>query len=316
MDKYPVDNFNSLLSKSELVSKKNVTIWIVVTIILMGILLIDPIANAKVDLVFMRLSGIVTSILAGMLFAYLYQRKENGKLDVIRSVGRHDLIEEVLREVAHYQGVYCEDHSMDVRLMPHPSNNAYYLCAITHDYKKSRLRKELEFVFYRTTADSEANEILPEIADEALIREFVWYNDEKDFASSPNAGDYGVGALYVDGKPYTLKKRVQGNHLFYYCELPSAFDKLTRVRFDVTVPIEKESILSLTSEFPSKGVKVVFRWNDLAADAPALTVFPTIKLGLKTSPAQITHHPSSHEVTHHGWALPKDSCIFAWWNPK
>jgi hypothetical protein len=310
-----MNTFSGILSKPELVNKKTVSIWIVVTIAFLYLLVIEPFDDNKLDLLLMRLSGVVTSILAGMIFAFIYQRKENEKLDAIRSVGQQDLIEEVLNEVAHYQGIYCENHSMDARLIPHPGNKDFYLCIITHDYKKSRLSKELNFVFYRMNANTRPNEI-PDIADEALIREFVWYNDESDFALPPTEADYKIEGLYVDGKSYLLQKRMHGDHIFFHCELPHAYQKLTHIRFDVTVPIEKESILVLTSEFPSKRMKVVFRWNDVLRDAPNLTVFPTKKLGLKTSPTQLPNNHGSYEINHYSWALPKDSCIFTWWNPK
>lgn len=304
-------NFTGILSVPDLITTRGLLIFLCITSLFVGSAVIADYSNSYWKLPFTVLYGLSSSILAGLLFAFIYHRKENEKLEIIRKVGQQELIEEVLREVAHYEGIYCVNHIMDACLRPHPNNNSYYLCTITHRYNKSHINKNLVFVFHRVINDDISD--IPEIADEALIREFIWQNDEKDFATKPTEDDYRIENIFVNGKRYLPSIEIKNNHIFYSCELPQTFDQLTAISFDATFPMERESTLNLTSEFPSKGITMNFRWSDLLVVNPNIVTYSIAKIGLKTNPAMIQHQPNSHEINYLGWALPKDSCTFTWW---
>lgn len=310
------EKFSGLLSQPDLVTKKAVIFAGIVFTVFSVATLWDLTQNPQLNQFVQRVGGLLTSIVAGLLFAYFYKKEENAQLEAIRGVGQKDLIEEVLREVAHYEGIYCEDHHMRAYLVPHPDKNDYFRCRISHSYKKSKVGRVIEFAFYRITKNSKPEDRLPAIADEALVREYVWFNDERDFPVEPNEDDYDVRSVLVGSIKYELQKKRVGEHIFFSCELPEPPEPFTPIRFDVTVPIERESILTLTSEFPSRGVEVEFEWKDVQNAAPGITVHPVFKLGLKTSPTELRHQETNLHVIHPGWALPKDSCVFSWWIPK
>ena len=96
-------NFTGILSVPDLITTRGLLIFLCITSLFVGSAVIADYSNSYWKLPFTVLYGLSSSILAGLLFAFIYHRKENEKLEIIRKVGQQELIEEVLREVAHYE---------------------------------------------------------------------------------------------------------------------------------------------------------------------------------------------------------------------
>ena len=259
---------------------------------------------------------IVTNILAAMIFARFYSKKESNRVSAIKDLSQPDFMKEVLMDIAHYKGIYCEDHDVYVKLRRQSNNCNILICELTYKYKKSLINKDVNFTIYRITKETDHQKI-PLIADECLKNEFVWYNDETDFDGivdeTENASKYTVSDLVIDGKPITNLPRFENNSkdiITYSYTLEKEPKSMSLITFKVTLPIEFESAITITAEFPSNRGEIVFDYSEIKNDI-ALASFS--RTGIKSNPVDFGDKNGIRKFQHNGWLLPKDGYVFSWW---
>lgn len=254
---------------------------------------------------------IMTNILAAIIFTYFYRAKESKRIDVLSGISQPALMKQVLKDIAHYRGIYCENHDVYVKLRKHPSRNDMLMCDLTYKYKKSSVEKNTKFTIYRITQDTDPDN-LPLISEECLKNEFVWYNDETDFDHAVDISDYSISNLMIGKTSYELK-RIENNSgevITYSCDLNTPPSAMSFVTYKVSIPIEIESMITITAEFPSNGGGVTFDYSDLSDE---LVVSAFSKTGIKSNPVDLSSENGIKQFQHADWLLPKDGYVFSWW---
>ena len=262
---------------------------------------------------------LVAGVLAAGVFAHFYISEENEKLQRLRRVGEPALVEDILQDLGHYEGVYCEDFTLRARLYRHPTK-AYLLCTVRHDYKISRLKLPLRAIFNRRTAEVGTIAEFPAIENEVMQNFFVWNNDETQYTDKPDEGDYRIVNVTIGGTKCALSKEVNstkgGSTIRYTAsinELPED-GGMIGVTYDVTFPMENESILSLTAEFPSHRGEFAFDYTALGKEK-GFSIYPIANIGLKKNPLEYPSNGTDEiRFKHDSWLLPKDCVVVAWWN--
>jgi hypothetical protein len=201
---------------------------------------------------------------------------------------------------------------MHATLQHHGSAGDYYTCRIQHAYKKSRVLPTFLATIFRIRPGQVSPEShFPEIAQEAMTSEFVWYADERDFVVAPRASDYTVENLIVGSQRFNLTRNTLTDRIIFSCKLPYCTDELTYVSFEFEFPVEKQSALSLTAEFPSHRGSITFDYSKIKDE---LDVTPFPKLGIHRNQIDLSRPPDGVYKYEYGeWVLPKDGCVFAWW---
>jgi hypothetical protein len=258
---------------------------------------------------------LATGVFAAYVFAFYYQGRQRSQLEELRHTAQPDLLVSVLSDLAYYRGIYCEDHKMVATLEPHPETKQYLLCRIKHDYKKSRILSQFRATVFRIPHDTHlSDDHFPDIAQEAMSSEFVWYNDERDFPAVPNDLDYDVQHLVVEQQKFTLRKATYKDRMVFWCNLPAFEENLKHITFEFTFPMELESVLSLTAEYPSHRGCITF---DFSRFRNELDVVALPKIGIERSPIELHRKEDGvYQYQYGDWALPKDGCAFAWWTKK
>ena len=257
---------------------------------------------------------IMTNILAAMIFTHFYRAKESKRINVLSAISQQEFMKTVLKDMAHYKGIYCESHDVYVKLRKHPTRNDILICDLTYKYKKSDIEKDTKFTIYRISNDTD-RENLPLISDECLKNEFVWYNDETDFDDTLDISDYSISNLMIGKTPYELK-RVESNSglvITYSCVLDAPPSAMSFVTYKVSIPVELESMITITAEFPSNGGGVTFDYSDLSDDLD-VSAFP--RTGLKSNPVDLSSENGIKQFQHADWLLPKDGYVFSWWKKR
>ncbi|SJM92014.1 hypothetical protein CRENPOLYSF1_230036 [Crenothrix polyspora] len=270
--------------------------------------------NTIADVKFFSLTAftIVTNIFAAIIFTYFYKAKESNRLKTLNEISNPSFMLEVLKDIAHYKGVYCADHDVQVKLRRFPATNDILMCDLTYKYKKSHIKKDVKFTIYRITQSTNKRS-LPLIADECLNNEFVWYNDETDFSYAVNSGDYTIGNLLIEGMIHDLNREEKNNGeiIIFTCSLDKEIESMAMITYKVTIPVEKESVITITAEFPSNKGGITFDYSDLS---PEITVSAFTRTGIKSNPVDLSSDGGVKKFEHNGWLLPKDGYVFAWWN--
>src|SRR6266568_2456848 len=254
--------------------------------------------------------SLTTNIFAGLLFAYFYKVKESDRLRMLRNVALPEFTQELLTDVAHYRGTYCKEHNVDAKLRIHESRSDLLTCELTYSYRKSKIGKEVKATFYRI-ADETNTDDLPIIADECHFNEFVWYNDERDMGERPLSNSYVVSDLCIGNIKYKMNRVENGDdRISYFIELKEEPAELSFITYKVSFPVERESIITITAEFPTKSASFSFDYKELARD---ITVSVLPKTGIKSNPISTNKDDGFLRFRHDGWMLPKDGYTISWW---
>jgi len=313
-------DFRDLLKPMQ-VSSRTVWLWLLLWVLSVAIFLGTSVGWHPKGVQWIQMGHLVVDVLvqiisgvfAAYVFVYYYQSRERSQLDELRRVAQPDLLVDVLGDISRYQGRWCEDHTMIATLERHPdSTSNYFLCRIQHSYKKSYVPATFQAKIFRVKPGDEAtNHHYPEIAEEAMSSEFVWYNDERDFPTPPNASDYALENLVVGNQRFNLTRQDRADCIVFSCRLPSFAELLTHFSFEFKLPMEKQSACFLTAEFPSRRGLISFDYSKVIGELD-VAAFP--KLGIHSNPLDLSRRPDGiYKYEYGDWALPKDGCVFSWW---
>ena len=143
-------------------------------------------------------------------------------------------------------------------------------CDLIYSYFASELPKVLRFKIFRIDERTDAD-ALPLLADECLVNELVWYNAEYDFPIASNgnrsvaATDYQLGRLEVGDRDYSelITRKDEPGFILFECELGAHIPQKTYIKYRCTLPVERESAISITSEFVTKSSTIKFDYAAL-----------------------------------------------------
>ena len=255
----------------------------------------------------------MTNILAAIIFTYFYRARESRRFDILSGISQPELMKEVLKDISHYRGIYCENHDVYVKLRKHPNGKNMLMCDLTYKYKKSSIERSTKFTVYRIINDNDKDkDDLPLISDECLKNEFVWYNDETDFDNAVNISDYSISDLMIGKTNYELKRAVNnsGAVITYSCDINVTPPEMAFVTYKVSIPVELQSMITVTAEFPTNGGGITFDYSDLSNE---LVVSAFSRTGIKSNPVDLSSENGLKRFHHADWLLPKDGYVFSWW---
>lgn len=263
--------------------------------------------------------AILASFMAAFLFAAFEEFRDDSILKDVFSGAPRDFYRDFVNNIAHYRGIIRYDHLVEVALKPHPKRTDIYLCDLTYSYRSNKPDHKLRFRFYRMRSEADTKTV-PLIADECLENEFVWYNAEYDFPDRPgkrsrcDIEDYSLSRLEVGSIVLTnriSRTRADTRLVEYQCALDTPLTEDQIIKYRITIPIEKESIISVTSEFVTKNSSVSFDHKLIGKKInPVVMPHVGIKENLIEDSVDDTHQMSSRID---GWALPRNGWVIAWW---
>ncbi len=255
--------------------------------------------------------SVITSIVAAFIFAYAFQVRDNKKLNKLVAIANNEYLQELLQSVDSFNGTYLEDYIANVKLCDHP-NPDFITLKINFEYKKYPIRTPLMFTLYRLTNDSDPKD-LQFIVQERSVKEFVWQQDERSFPVEIGDDEYSIEGVHVEQAECTVEKVVTGHTITYTCELPHNIDASVpqTVEYEVQLPFENESVLSLTHDFPTLNATINIDYRDVA---DRIDIYVLTMAGLRDNPLpRPTNAPYIIRYKHRGWLSPQNGYVITWW---
>jgi hypothetical protein len=170
---------------------------------------------------------------------------------------------------------------------------------------------------YRLTDKSKDQETLQLIAQERLIKEFVWQQDERTMpAGIITESDYSIEGAYVGDNPCEIQRIDDEDKITFVFNVPSGIDTsgLQSLEYRVKLPFEKESVLSLTHDFPTLNATVSFDWREVSEE---IDTYVLTMAGIQDNPIPWdTDDKFVIKYKYRGWLNPQNGYVFVWWERK
>jgi len=245
-----------------------------------------------------------------LLFSFFYKKKIDDRISTIQSLAQPGFLTEIFHDISHYRGIYCKDHRVNARLIKHSSRDDIILCELTYSYHKSQINKVISAVIYRAHNSKDLDDC-PLLSEICLENEFVWYNLEEDMGIKIEDEEYKAGSLIIGNEKKDFKREISIDKktITFSCALDKDPDPDSFITYKITIPLEAESAITITAEFPSNHGEVNFDYTSMK-DNISVCTFP--KAGLRQNPVAI-YDEGVIRCRHDGWLLPKDGYTFAWW---
>lgn len=269
--------------------------------------------------------GFIGNILATIVWAkwleHYFKIQIKNKLEIIRSFGDPDLIQDIFKDLKYYDNRYCEDYRIQVNLCKH-STLDLLVCKVKYRYKKVFKNNELVFQFIRIQSEDQIHEIEHNettLADNYLENEFYYRFDERSYPElSKIENPYKLLYLEViiDGKPTRLKPKetVESHRVEYQANINNkgTFKMPITIDYEVQYLIEKESHLFFTIELPTKDVRCEFDYSEVM-DLVDLYAYDFLSSHRGPIPLHSRNEPKIR-LMKNDWVLPKSSFMFIWYN--
>ena len=262
--------------------------------------------NAIVSLVI----GVTGSVVAAQIYASVDERLARDQLNCLFALGSKEYIDSWASEMQEFGHYHCEDFYVRVKLTPYQDGLKLFICEITYEYRRDGLSGERRFTFRRNRPEHATHE--PMHTPAYLRGLFDWESDERSFPEVPEiAGIYSVSGFTVDSRPLSLHKTDADSEVIFSAQLPNDGAAMARIAFTVTLPIERESVLTLTTEFPTKDMRVELDWQavEMLIEKP----HAQLHFANRTKVNETTHGANVIRWTHTGWVAPKNGVTFVWW---
>lgn len=269
------------------------------------------ISPRTVEFAFAFMVACCSSLIASFIFILVVERRETKSIKNLEALAPAEFFRDFVDNIAHYQGIVREDHQVAVKLRNHSQRQDLILCDLTYQYTVSRLPRSLSLKIFRMHDLSETD-MVPLIADECLENEFVWYNGEYEFDRSAEVSDYAVGGLEVGNQKFDLTRTSATKSLIRYeCDIGTRRTEPTFVKYRVTIPLEVETILTITSEFITRGSQLEFDFSELSETInPCIMAFAGIKENILHDDVD-NRKLMSRRID--GWVLPRNGWVISWW---
>lgn len=280
------------------------------------------------------LIAVFTGVLGAAILNLFYRIYESSKLKKIKSISYDNLLIDVFKALERVNGRYRKEEHIDLKFSKfiRDGNTLPELVEIKIRYEfKTKLNTPfLQCYILRAFkkeafGDSDNPSRYSSGTDDKLTKyEFYWFNDETEFIQNEEykvwRGDYKIydcfiGPYKADGIKVEESECSIGQELVYTINLPKDIklnlkDELL-IRFTVSFPMEKESILFLTHEFPTKDTEVVIDSSEVM-DYINLYTMPVT--GAMQVQKQMSMEDGKEFYSYEGWMLPKSGYVVSWWD--
>lgn len=264
-------------------------------------------------------AAVSASIVAAIVYGSIENRGYKKRLETIRNIASPALLEDVMDTLDHYNGRYCEDYRVEIKLHEHAHRMPFLLCRITYEYKKYRGQEPFVFriVRIRNETDQEAAGRTPtSLTNNYLQHELFYVLNEIDLIKYENTASldtfYRIFNLQIDGQTAALMP-VDNNPLHCIAE-PTAAEsgrRLYHLKYSIEFPFERESVLYPSIELPTNGFLCSFDFSEVKNE---ILVWSQAFFSSKVDPtASIEHEDGFVNYNYRGWLLPKSSVVFTWW---
>lgn len=265
----------------------------------------DFLINALIGLA----TGIPAALIATQWYRDLDDRPAQKKLEYFRSLAPPEYLQSLVTQLDEFRGLHCEAYRAAVNLSIHPTYAELFVCRIHYEYIREVQGGTRYITFRRLVRGIKAS---PPAHTEAYLRDlFDFENDERDFPELESLADaYVVEGFAFDEKSVELVRHQSPDHLrvAFSAELPS-LHRAVKVEFNVKFPVERESVVAILNEYPTKAMTVEFDFEDVQS-----LIKPHAQLFFAdTTRVNPNITASSWKYVHNEWVLPKNGVVFTWW---
>ena len=253
--------------------------------------------------------GLAAALLAAHWYRHIDDRPAQEKLYALRSLAPREYLQSIVSELAEFRGQHCENYYARVRLSRYPQSDQLFVCKIHYEYLREVSGGSRQFTFRRIRPNRAAYP--PDHTPDYLNDFFDWENDERDFPAADGLEEaYRVDGFAINGQQIDLERHATDTRVTFTARVPT-HGTLVKIEFTVTFPIESESVLTVTNEYPTKNMTVEFDFEDVRSymrEPHAQLLFTNT-----TKVNKISDSPTSLKYTHQGWVSPKNGVAFVWW---
>lgn len=286
------------------------------------------------------ITAISTGILGAASLNLVYREHDNKKFQLIKSLDYDDLLSSFFQCLHELNGKIRYDEEIEVKFLEFQNaegkeTDSLYKIRISYKYKTFLENDFIKFRFERindnaNNINDNANNINDNrvnmlkyssgLNNELLEYEFFWGNDETDFEYDGITNeDYKVYDVFIGEHKEDLiieYSQKSPSVLEYIYKLPLT-EKVERnieyipIRYVVELPMERESVLFLTHELPTKDVSVIIDYSDIEEKTNIYTIPVTGAIPIRKHDSQ-EKGKEIYEYT--GWILPKAGYVISWWD--
>jgi hypothetical protein len=272
------------------------------------------------DFLIMTATSVCASVLAAFIVAAHAGQRIEKSMKVLSQLTDPDFIKSFFLDIRRYKNRVRVNERISGSLRPHPRHEGMLQIALMYEFSTVLIDNHLTLSFFRCDGESQMNDYFGSPAH-LLRHEFYWAQDEGDFPVVVEADDYKVSAISVNGSndlPVTRSESDDRKMITYDAIIP---DKMLRdgeeanVRLKVVFPIERETVLHITHELPTRSASVNI---DYSAVADALDVYSFPITGSESAPKRLEVEEDPHCVIyeHVGWLAPKHGYVICTWEKR
>lgn len=270
---------------------------------------------------------VTTAVLSAAFINIVYVAYENSQLHSIKNFEYKELAQDFFEVLEKSKGKKRKNEHIDVTLSSfkkNGQNNPELLqIRISYEFEENILDESISFMFERNNK-GDISSFLSSSNSKLENYEFYWGNDETGFpAQKINDEDYIIEQISIDSHPikrdciHCVKTDIEdGRQIVYKADIPKMIkDKKQKNEFYnmalmVSFPMEAESILFITHEYPTKTSEMSVNYSEIADNTEIYTMPMTGPIPVNT---QENSNPSLKQYRYDGWLIPKTGYVIAWW---
>lgn len=318
-------------------NKKTWVFCIVASILVITIIIIVRIVWRELDnsqianSILNTFLSICTGVLSAALLNLIYRAYESKKISMIKSISFNGMLSDFFSAIEKIEGKDRRDEQITLEFDEYKDSNGNVVpemiyANLEYDFKTKLRDRSFCCSIKRIISTKKANEELPEytggMSEKLIPYEFYWANDETSFVKDVVTNEsYSITDAYIDEHKLKLNRKENDNIDDIDIEFRFEMSKMEKldlksyhtIRFNVKIPMEKESILFLTHEYPTSNTRVIIKYEKMVDKIQVYTMPVTGAIPVKH---QVSEEKGKDTYIHSGWILPKSGYIVAWWERR
>ena len=308
------------------------SITIVISVIIVRIFNLVDSSNLVANVIIDTLLSVVTGVLGAAILNITYRAYENHKLSLIKSISFGGMLAEFFQSLEKIQGKDRRDEKIVMKFREYEDENKNVIpelfdVVLSYSFKTKLRKNYFKCSIKRILKQEDVANELPEytggISGAFCDYEFYWANDESGAFPQDVVKDnsYKIYDAFIDDEK--LEPEVDSHEEFgkvlmeYKFSLPKGcrcdLTSYHTIKFSVKLPMERESILFLTHEYPTKDTEVTIDYSLVQKQISVYTMAITGAIPVKQ---QTITDNGVDCYTHKGWILPKSGYVVSWWANK
>lgn len=269
---------------------------------------------------------IITAILSGAFLNIVYTESENSQLKEVKNFEYKELARDFFEILDKSGGKKRFNERIDVTLSRYCEEEKiekFLNIKIAYEFETNILDNKLRFMFVRNPS-GDISSYLSSYNASLMGYEFYWANDESGTfdKSIIKDDDYKIENVSVNSIPrtefniYKSNATAEGNIIVYEIDISDVLnnkkstEELYKLALEVSFPMEIESILCITHEYPTKSSEVSVNYSQIAQDITVYTMPITGPIPVNDQHITNTH---CNQYRYSGWLIPKTGYIISWW---